>query len=108
MRFFKQKATVQPSGNPASRKLAEATIQKLIASGLPMKVAAQVMGDFGKSTTKYFRQMQPYAAANKPFDHLLESWTNDLKIVLMQAGITDIAKQEEIILEYCDIIEASC
>lgn len=108
MRFFKQRVTVNTGGNPASRKLADATVQKLVSSGLDMKVAAHVMGEFGKATAAYFRKMQPLAAKGQPFDHLLEEWTNNLKKILGENGISDVAKQEEIILDYCQIIEASC
>jgi predicted nucleotide-binding protein (sugar kinase/HSP70/actin superfamily) len=110
MRFFKQKQTVTvgTGGNPASRKLADATVQKLISSGMTLQAAAKCMGEMGKATNKYFHRMQPYAQKAQPFDHLLKEWTDDLKTILTAAGITEVAKQEETILEYLDIIEASC
>jgi hypothetical protein len=110
MRFFKQKqtVTVNTGGSPASRKLADATVQKLITAGLDMHAAARCMGSMSKETNAYFRKMQPFAQKGQPFDHLLEEWTENLKSVLTSFGITEVAKQEEIILEYLDIIEASC
>lgn len=108
MKFLKQRVTVTTGGNPASRKLADATVKKMQEYGLDMKASAICMGEFGKATARYFRKMQPYAQANRPFDHLLKEWTDDLKVILTDAGITDVAIQEEIILEYLDIIEASC
>lgn len=112
MKFFKKKQTVtvtfNAGGNPASRKLADATVAKLQEFGIDINAAAKCMGEFGKSTTRYFRKMQPYARENRSFDHLLVEWTDELKATLTEAGISDISKQEEIILEYMDIIEASC
>ena len=108
MKFFKQRVTVNTGENPASRKLADATVAKLMEYGVDMPTAAKCMGAFGKATARYFRKMQPYSKENRPFDHLLEEWTKELKVVLTDNGITDIAQQEEIILEYLDIVEASC
>lgn len=108
MRFFKQRVTINTGENPASRKLADATVAKLQTYGLDMKASAICMGEFGKATARYFRKMQPYAQKGQPFDHLLKEWTDDLKVILKNTGITEVEKQEEIILEYLDIIEASC
>jgi len=108
MKFFKQRVTVNTGENPASRKFADATVAKLQEYGLDMKSAATCMGAFGKATARYFRKMQPYAQSNRPFDHLLKEWTDEMKTILTDTGITDVAVQEEIILEYMDIIEASC
>lgn len=110
MRFFNRSrpVTVTPGGNPASRKLADATVQKLISSGLDMHSAARCMGAMSKETNAYFHKMQPYAQKGQPFDHLLKEWTDNLKTLLGTYGITEVAKQEDIILEYLDIIEASC
>lgn len=110
MRFFNRSrpVTVATGGNPASRKLADATVQKLISSGLDMHSAARCMGEFGKVTNRYFHDMQPYAQKGQSFDHLLQKWTDDLKNILGTYGVTEVAKQEEIILDYLDIIEASC
>lgn len=108
MKFFKQRVTVDTGGNPASRKLADATVKKMQEYGLDMNASAKCMGAFGKATARYFRKMQPYAKENRPFDHLLKEWTDEMKTILTDTGITDVATQEEIILEYMDIIEASC
>jgi len=108
MKFFKQKVTVNPGETQASRKLADATVKKLQEYGLDINASARCMGEFGKATSRYFRKMQPYARENRPFDHLLKEWTDEMKTILTGTGITDVATQEEIILEYMDIIEASC
>jgi len=108
MKFFKQRVTVNTGENPASRKLADATVKKLQEYGFDMNTAAKCMGAFGKATARYFRKMQPYAQSNRPFDHLLVEWTDEMKTILTNTGIIDVAVQEEIILEYMDIIEASC
>lgn len=108
MKFFKQRVTVKTGENPASRKLADATVAKMQEYGLDINASAKCMRAFGKATARYFRKMQPYAQKGQPFDHLLVEWTNELKSVLTDTGITDVTKQEEIILEYMDIIEASC
>lgn len=108
MRFFKRQVTVNTGENPKSRELADATVKKLQEYGLDINTSAKCMGAFGKATARYFRKMQPYAQQGKPFDHLLVEWTKELKSVLTEFRITEAGKQEEIILEYLDIIEASC
>ena len=107
MKFF----TPKPKKPDKSKELLDMTIAKLQDSGITdsdkrLRCSRELL----KSTANHTKNIQRAARGKADITEVCLNWTNDLKAILTNFGVTEQETQEEFILIFvdrlADIIEA--
>ena len=106
MKIFNKIKSVLPVGAESKSKQMVAKVELLLMEagmndGRNRNFCATAMF---RKTVKHFRQLQRAALGKGNVDDVAKKWTDELKAVMDAYDLTDVQKQEDIILEFMDIM----